>query len=138
MAKQEDILKMVNKLDPKLARQLGEIVNGKVKTLIYCNSKTCKGKLIGRMYSDGSVVSEDSDNSGCLSTRKRFDGFLGVMCLCGNDSRLAPQEKGIIRDNIPSVDDLEKIYENLTKKPSSYKTVSNKTEVDGFTIEEIK
>lgn len=139
MAKDEQILEMVKQTNPELAQQLGNIIGGNIVKQIRCNSKKCKGAVIAHIYHDGQVIEvKNSEKSGALSTRKRFDGYIGVLCRCGNDSRLAPQEKGVITDQIPSKEDLHKIWDRVHENPSEYPDKNGMVEVDGFTVEDLR
>jgi hypothetical protein len=139
MVKNEQILEMVNRTNPELAQQLGNIIGGNIVKQIHCDSKKCKGAVIANIYHDGQVIEvKNSEISGALSTRKRFDGYIGVLCRCGNDSRIAPQEKGIMSGNMPSREDLQKIYDRIHKNPSEYQSKNGSVAVDGFTIEDLR
>lgn len=92
------------------------------------------GKEVGEiLINDQNGVTYLGDN-GLLSARKRFDGNWGFECICGNDSRLAPSEKGLIGRNRPNPAALQKIAKNLAdpKKQAILKKHSNYIEVDGF------
>ena len=139
MATNEQLIEMVRQSSPGLAQQLEDIVAGKIIKRIYCKSKTCKGRLIGNVYQNGHVVDPDDStaDSGVSSTRQRFDGYLGVKCRCGNNSLVSKQEEGSIGGFTPSKSHLQQIWDNLQKTPARYKKTGNRTEVDGFIIEEV-
>jgi len=84
---------------------------------------------------------------GILSCRKRFDGHWGFSCgICGNDSRIAEAEKGIIGTKkvdsrgritvrIPTKRDIARVFRNLEKRPTGVKEASpEKRVVDNFEI----
>jgi hypothetical protein len=110
----------------------------------------CKGEVIAYFYIDGvdqngrptqrvePVVKEDKSMK-LRSVRKRLDGNFGFQCWCGNDSRLARQERGSIGfDGLaPTRAGLEAIYGELQKDPGHYPEINGVTEVDGFQIERV-
>ena len=103
-------------------------------------SKTCKGRVIGHVYKDGSIrPTSDGDEMYMRAYRNRLDGFLGFQCWCGNDSRLSPQEAEVpgMSTASPSKSDLERVWGNVAKKPSNYPTADGRQEVDGFRLEEV-
>lgn len=145
MINENALNKMIEQVsDPKLRSQLANIATGKVVKQIRCLSSSCQGKIIGYMYDDGRIEEVTTFNkkgvlvSGLLGSRPRLDGQLGIQCACMNDSRLAEAEDGIITDRVPTKEDLEKVYNNLQKKPIRYIEKSGKIEVDDFIIEKVK
>jgi hypothetical protein len=132
--------------DPEVKQRLANIAVGRITKHISCLSKTCKGRIIGYLYDTGMLEADelrDKDGkliSGALAIRPRFDGFEGVECACGYDSRIAEAEKGIMKTNgtPPSKEDMEHIHANLQNKPAHYVEKSGKIEVDGFIIEKVR
>lgn len=100
--------------------------------VIYCQK--CK-KDIAEVTLNMGMVRYHKEN-GILACRLRHDGKWGFQCMCGNDSRLAKAEKGIINSGPPTKEDLAKVEANLKAKP----TVEIKTELgiicDGFIMKE--
>lgn len=125
--------------DPKMRQQLSSIMTSNEVKSIHCTSDKCKGRVIGHVLDNGNVTAI-TDKKGLTylrAWRNRLDGFLGFECWCGNDSRLAPQEKGHIGANAPTKSDLQKVWEKVNGKPSDYKTVKGEQNIDGFVIKEI-
>lgn len=133
-----DISKIINNIDdPNLKKTLLNVAGGNIVKQVKCMSKTCKGAVIAQIYHDGQIVEvKNSEKSGCLSSRKRFDGYLGFSCRCGNWSIQSKQEQGIMGPDLPSKEDLQKIAERINKNPSSYQEQNGAIEVDGFIIED--
>lgn len=99
----------------------------------------CKGRLIAYIMNTGKVQAvSEGDKTYLRSSRHRFDGFMGFECWCGNDSRLAPQEKGYIGANAPDKTALQKVWEKVNNKPSQYPVIKGSQKIDGFEIREIK
>lgn len=99
----------------------------------------CKGRVIGHILDNGKVnATTDNGKTYLRSSRHRLDGFMGFECWCGNDSRLAPQEKGYIGATAPDKTALEKVWEKVNKKPSNYPVEKGEQLIDGFKIKEIK
>lgn len=100
--------------------------------------KGTNGALIGRIWDDGRVE-EVADEDGFVwlrSSRKRFDGNYGFECWCGQDSRIAECEAGVLSFNgtAPTKEGINTIAMNLQKKPANYPTVDGEQIVDGFRI----
>lgn len=74
------------------------------------------------------------------AVRKRTDGEYGFECWCGGDSRIAPNENGILKADgtQPSKEDLYAMADNLQKKPPKYATIKGERPVDGFNIIEVR
>lgn len=135
--------------DSKLRQRLSNIVSGKVTHRIYCDlpkskqgdNQHPKGQLIGEVYADGTVRTVPDDNGlhWLRSSRKRLDGFLGFECHCSNDSRRSEQEKPDLGDSghEPTREGLERIYNRIQAKPSTYQKRAGKQKIDGFTVEEL-
>lgn len=126
--------------DPKLRGQLSDLVNSKAVKAVYCVSDTCKGRLVAHITDTGKVnaITEKDGKTWLKSSRHRFDGFMGFECWCGNDSRLAAQEKGYIGASAPDKSALQKVWEKVNDKPSDYPLIRGSQTIDGFKIEEIK
>lgn len=137
--KNKQLEDMIKAVDPSSRGLLKSIIQEDVSSQILCDSETCKGRHVGDIYTNGRVVAtEDKDGKMWLrSSRKRFDGFMGFECWCGNDSRLAEQERGIIGKAAPSKSHLEKVWENIQAKPPQYKKTKGATTIDGFRIKEV-
>ncbi len=128
--------------DPKQRQLLADIAIGKVAKLIHCLSTTCNNRVIGQIYANGQVhpvKDQEEDQYYLRSSRQRLDGFLGFECWCGNDSRIAPQEKGHLdrSGNPPSKEQLHTIFGRVASAPSQYPTINHIQTIDGFAIEEI-
>lgn len=157
----EDILRNV---DPSTRRSLAGILSGSLISRIYCLSEDqytgrgknrqlvkegCKGRLIGLVYDNGQMdaqgnpmiqIEPHTDENGFMwlrATRKRLDGFVGCECWCGNNSKIAKQEEGVLthRGNTPTKEGLNQIFNELNAHPSNYKNINGRTVVDGFAFE---
>lgn len=103
--------------------------------LIYCNQ--CK-KNVGEFHVDdrGKVVFDSED--GILAVRKRMDGNWGFQCMCGNDSRIAQQEKGLIgkekryASKRPSIEIVNIVLDKVRKNPTRLKKSKGMIEIDNF------
>jgi len=127
--------------DPDLKKKLLNIAGGNIIKQVRCLSKKCKGKVIAHIYADGQIIEVlNGENSGCLSSRKRFDGYMGFSCRCGNWSIQSEQEKGIMshKGEVPTKEDLQKIADRINKNPSSFIEQDGAIEVDGFIIEDFR
>lgn len=139
---------MLKQLPKETRKSLAHLVSGKISHQVHCMSEACNGEVIAYLYVDGvdiggrpafrvePVVKEDKSMK-LLIRRKRLDGEFGFRCVCGNDSQLAPQEKGIIGSNQPTRADLEVVYRKLQANPSNYPEIDGIKEVDGFKIERV-
>ncbi len=122
--------------DPGLRKTLSNVAGGNIVAQVRCLK--CK-KVIAHVYHDGQIIEvKNSDKSGCLSSRKRFDGYMGFSCRCGNWSIQSKQEQGIMGPDMPSKEDLQKIAARVEQNPSHYTKENGATEVDGFVIEDFK
>lgn len=148
-----DMLKNIK--DPKLRGVYGNIISGKISGLVRCNSDNCQGRIIAHITEDGRVeetppvankkprkgatIAQALYSSGLEGSRQRFDGQYGFRCYCGNNSILCTEEQGIITPARPSEQDLITIAERLQKRQGNpYIAKNGKTEIDGFTVEEVK
>lgn len=124
--------------DPKMRQQLSGIMTSKQLKAVHCTSDTCKGRVIGHVMDNNTVQPVTVKGKTYMRAwRNRLDGHLGFECWCGADTRLSAQEKGHIGANVPSKSDLEKVWENVTKKPSNYPVIKGEQNIDGFVIKEI-
>ena len=101
-----------------------------------------KGRTIAYINKDGSVTPVKDENGfmWLRASRRRTDGEIGFECWCGLDSRIAPNELGILKADgtQPNKEDLFKMAENLQKKPPQYATINGERPVDGFIIKEVR
>lgn len=130
---------MLSNMDPKVAAQIRSNLAGDV-ALVYCLSKTCKGRKIGAQNTAGQWVNvSKAKNSKLLSTRVRFDGNTGFRCRCGNSSIASEAESGIISGQAPTRSQLAKIYEKQQSSPAAVKQNADGTvTVDNFKIETVR
>lgn len=96
------------------------------------------GRLIARIWDDGRVE-EVADENGFIwlrSSRKRFDGNYGFECWCGQDSRIAEAEVGVLTfdGRAPTREGIQTIADNLKKNPANYPIIEGEQHVDGFRI----
>lgn len=125
--------------DPTMKTHINRIINTEVKKNIRCTSKKCKGAIIGTIDQNGNITPTFVNGKMHMrSHRKRLDGGLGFQCWCGNDSRLATEEKGVrgIEQNAVTKDDLAQVWSNLGGKLKEYAIKNGKQDIDGFIIEE--
>ena len=115
---------------------------------VYCNN--CEHEIGEFGESDGRVVfikekmlqriikKKKVDVSGILAVRRRFDGQFGIECACGADSRIASQEQGLLTytGRRPSVNQMNKILDNIRKTPTIPKVLAGQIEVDNFKFKE--
>lgn len=98
----------------------------------------CKGRMIGRIWDDGRVE-ETAAEDGTIhlrSSRKRFDGEYGFECWCGQDSRIAEAEVGVLTfdGRAPTREGIQTIADNLKQKPANYPIIEGEKIIDGFRI----
>ena len=151
----EHIQEMLQAIPDQATREhYQRIVDGVISHELRCNSKLCKGRVIGHQYSDGQwvgdvtekIVKKGNEKKGThpvfsrLETyRVRFDGQIGFKCGCGNSSILAAAEDGVITGLPPTKNDLRKIYGNLQENSGDYaEAADGSITVDGFTIKPVK
>ena len=96
--------------------------------------------LIGYITQNGQVVAvkDDEQLMWLRASRKRTDGEFGFECWCGQDSRLAANELGILGADQPSKEDLYAMAANLEKNPPQFVTINGERPVDGFNIKEVR
>lgn len=120
------------------------ILRNEVTHEIHCNDINHKKKNnpIGYINQNKQVTPiKNKDGEMFLrAIRKRTDGEFGFECWCGGDSRIAPNEIGVLKADgtQPSKEDLYSMAENLQKKPPKYATINGERPVDGFTIKEVR
>ena len=131
---------LVNIEDPNLRAQYEALANSSDTAIVYCLSKTCKGREIGRLNNIGVWVGTNATKkSGLLSTRQRFDGHTGFYCRCGNKSIVSAAEDGIITTEAPTRNDLAQIYVNQQKSPADVtEHLDGSVSVDGFKVAPIR
>lgn len=99
------------------------------------------GRVIAYINNDGSVTPLKDENGvmWLRSSRRRTDGEYGFECWCGLDSRIAPNEQGILKSDgtQPTKEDLYHMAENLQKSPPKYATINHERDVDGFIIRKV-
>ena len=100
------------------------------------------GRVIAYIHADG-TVQPTKDENGFMwlrASRRRTDGEYGFECWDGTDSRIAPNELGILKADgtQPSKEDLYHMAENLQKQPPKYATINGERHVDGFIIREVR
>ena len=99
------------------------------------------GRVIAYINNDGSVTPLKDENGvmWLRSSRRRTDGEYGFECWCGLDSRIAPNEAGILKADgtQPTKEDLYRMAENLQKQPPKYATINHERDVDGFIIRKV-
>lgn len=128
------------------------IMTDEIKYEVICNSKDVfekkkliqegvKGRVIAYITKNDQVIPVTFPNGVTFlrSSRKRTDGEWGFESWCGTDSRIAPNEAGILKANgqQPSKDDLYAMAKNLAENPPKYVTINGEREVDGFIIREV-
>jgi hypothetical protein len=117
---------------------------GKVKKTIEKRlvQEGVKGRVIAYITKNDQIIPVTMENGVTFlrASRKRTDGEWGFESWCGTDSRIAPNEKGILQANgqQPSKDDIIAMAENLEKNPPKYVTINGEREVDGFIIREVR
>ena len=140
---------MLKQLPDAQARSLAHIVNGKISHQVRCLGG-CKGNVIAYLYIDGTdsrgrikyhvepAIAPDRSMK-LRSSRVRLDGQIGFECWCGQDSRIAKHEAGILSPIWipPTRDDLVKIATRLRDDKPYYPEINGVKEVDGFQFERV-
>lgn len=150
---QTQINDMLAKMPPKDRRMYAGILQGKVTHNVYCNQggksqqagldhlKHNKGALIASIYHDDTVrgIRDDNGAMWLKASRVRTDGSSGFECWCGNDSRRTKDEMGVFDDkgNHPEQSELVELFKKVGGKGAAVKDITEKQEVDGFTIEAV-
>lgn len=122
----------------KTGKRKGELKTHKETIIV---QQGTNGRTIAHIMKDGSVVPLKDENGvmWLRSSRRRTDGEYGFECWCGLDSRIAPNEMGILKADgtQPSKEDLYHMAENLHKSPPKYATINHERDVDGFMIRKV-
>lgn len=134
----DEVRKILNKLPEGQRKSIENIISGEVIDQVICGE--C-GRVIAEVYKDGRIEPK-LDGKGkmwLLATRNRLDGYLGFQCLCGNDSRLSEQEKGVkgIELNRVTKKDIEKVLGRVSSKPSEYIMENGEQNIDNFIIKKL-
>lgn len=125
--------------DPTMKTHINRIINSDVKQNIRCTSKKCKNAIIGTIDQNGVITPTFVNGKMRMRAhRKRLDGGLGFQCWCGNDSRLAEEEKGVrgIEQNAVTKADLAEVWNRLGGKVKDFSMNNGKKNIDGFIVEE--
>jgi len=127
-----------NKQFYKTGKNKGELKTHKETVVV---KQGTNGRVIAQVMNDGSVVPVNDENGfmWLRASRRRTDGEIGFECWCGLDSRIAPNEQGILHDNgnQPTKEDLYHMAENLRKQPPKYATINHERDVDGFILRKV-
>lgn len=130
-----------NVKDPAQKRLYNDLINGNIESEVHCYAKghPQKSSLIGHIYTDGRIIATTDDNGKMWmrASRRRLDGELGFQCWCGNDTRLAEAEAGVISKHTPTKKDLETVASRLKERTPNYPEQAGKKNVDGFSIERV-
>lgn len=116
----------------------GEQKTKKEKVLV---QEGCKGRVIAQILTDGQVIPVNQPDGRMFlrSSRRRTDGEIGFECWCGNDTRIAPNEDGILKadGSQPSKEDLLNMAAKLKQNPPKYATINGERDVDGFILRKV-
>lgn len=119
-------------------KRKGELKTTKEKVLVKAGTK---GRVIAQIMSDGQVIPTHDENGfmWLRSVRKRSDGEFGFECWCGQDTRIAPNEDGILKadGSQPSAEDIMQMAANLKQNPPKYDTINGERDVDGFILRKV-
>lgn len=100
------------------------------------------GRVIAHISNQGQVIptTDEKGRTWLRASRRRTDGEFGFECWCGRDSRIAPNELGVLfaDGRQPSKEDLFQMAANLEKNPPQYATMNGERVVDGFIIREVR
>lgn len=128
----------LNEVVYKSGKRKGEVKTHKEKGLV---KEGTNGRVIAHIMSDGNVVALKDENGfmWLRASRRRTDGELGFECWCGQDTRIAPNEDGIIKadGSQPTRDDLMQLAHNLEQNPPKYATINGERDVDGFILRKV-
>lgn len=123
----------------KTGEKAGQPKTEKEKRLV---QEGVKGRVIAYITNNGQVIPVQTDTGITFlrASRRRTDGEFGFESWCGTDSRIAPNELGILKadGSQPSKEDLYHMAANLEKNPPKYVTINGERYVDGFTIREVR
>lgn len=135
---------MLRNLPQDQQRVMAGILRNEITHEVNCDGAEHKKKNnpIAHLTTDGQVIPL-KDNDGVMwlrATRRRTDGEVGFECWCGQDTRIAPNELGVLKADgtQPSKEDLYRMAANLEKNPPKYATINGERPVDGFTIKEVR
>lgn len=122
----------------KSGARKGEVKTTKEHRLV---QEGTNGRVIAHIMSDGQVIATKDENGfmWLRASRRRTDGELGFECWCGQDTRIAPNEDGIIKadGSQPSRDDLLELATKLEQNPPKYATINGERDVDGFILRKV-
>lgn len=122
----------------KTGKRKGEVKTHKESQLV---QEGTNGRVIAHIMTDGQVIAvkDENDFMWLRASRRRTDGELGFECWCGQDTRIAPNEDGIIKadGSQPSKEDLLQIASNLEQNPPKYSTINGERNVDGFILRKV-
>jgi len=122
----------------KTGERKGQQKTKKEKVLV---QEGCNGRVIAQLMTDGQIipVNEADGKMYLRSSRRRTDGEIGFECWCGNDTRIAPNEDGILKadGSQPSKEDLYNMAAKLEQNPPKYATINGERDVDGFILRKV-
>jgi hypothetical protein len=122
----------------KTGKRAGELKVHKEKRIVQAGTN---GRVIAHIMTDGQVIPVRDENGfmWLRASRRRTDGELGFECWCGQDSRIAPNEDGIIKadGSQPSREDLLQLATNLEQNPPKYATINGERNVDEFILRKV-
>lgn len=122
----------------KTGKNAGALKTHKEKVLV---QEGTNGRVIAHIMSDGQVFAIQDENGfmWLRASRRRTDGELGFECWCGQDTRIAPNEDGILKadGSQPTRDDLLAMAAKLEQNPPKYATINGERDVDGFIIRKV-
>lgn len=134
-----ELHKMISAIpDPKARQAMGDILAGRIEKRVICLEGNV---IIAEIYRDSKVrAAGGSAEHSMKSYRPRLDGYLGFMCQCGNDSRLAEAEKNVegIQRNAIDRSTLEQVYAKLASNKPDYPESEDGQKIDGFLLERVK
>lgn len=129
------VREILNNLHESTRKSVERIITGEVTHQIVCHG--C-GRVVAEMLKDGKIdpTVDANGQMWLLAFRHRLDGFLGLQCLCGNDSRLCEHEKGVrgIVQNQITKKEIETVLGKIERKPSVYPIIKGKQLIDNFSI----
>lgn len=122
----------------KTGKRAGELKTHKEKVLVH---EGTNGRVIAQIMTDGQVIATHDENGfmWLRASRRRTDGEFGFECWCGLDTRIAPNEDGILKaDGMqPSKEDIMQMAANLERNPPKYATINGERDVDGFILRKV-
>jgi hypothetical protein len=122
----------------KTGEKAGQVKTHKENVVV---QRGTNGRVIAHIMKDGQVVPLKDENGDMWlrSSRRRTDGEYGFECWCGLDSRIAPNEAGILKADgtQPTKEDLYHMAENLQNSPPKYATINHERDVDGFILRKV-